>query len=394
MSAAEVAREEGSTTPPRRSGRARRVFARMALLAGSILLALLAAELCVRAAGIRVPPRGDQSMSLIRSVPEEAVPGLGYELIPGATAVATYPGAGDEPGREVRYAINSLGFRGPETTEAKPPGTVRVIAVGDSFTYGTGVDDADTWPRLLEAELRARAARSGAEQRVEVLNWGVPAYNTRQELAQLKHKVARFAPDLVVWCVYINDASGERRGQDDGAPREHPWEARMVERLGLTSGRFAEGARRTPAQARMMAWRERSRLCDLVASKLNGWLTARLTTRGYLADWAEGSPGRAMVESSLPQAAVLARVHGFDLVTVMYPDLPSLAGDYDFAEQHAFVGELCAKAGIEFHDLTGVFVGRDPASLQAHAHDKHPNGLANRLAAKVLAEIVAPKLVR
>jgi hypothetical protein len=34
--------------------------------------------------------------------------------------------------------------------------------------------------------------------------------------------------------------------------------------------------------------------------------------------------------------------------------------------------------------------GRAPVELRAHAHDKHPNALANRLVAERLAEALLP----
>jgi len=50
------------------------------------------------------------------------------------------------PGRTVDHSTNSFGFRGAEFTRAKPPGTIRILFLGDSFTFGEGVHDQATLP--------------------------------------------------------------------------------------------------------------------------------------------------------------------------------------------------------------------------------------------------------
>src|SRR5688572_16962221 len=47
--------------------------------------------------------------------------------------------------------INSHGFRGPEISVAKPPGTIRIITVGASTTFDACIsNDAETWPARLQ----------------------------------------------------------------------------------------------------------------------------------------------------------------------------------------------------------------------------------------------------
>jgi lysophospholipase L1-like esterase len=64
--------------------------------------------------------------------------------------------------------VNSSGFRGPELRPATP---LRILIVGASTTFDTGVpDDAKTWPRQLEKELGTTLSGT------EVINGGVPVY--------------------------------------------------------------------------------------------------------------------------------------------------------------------------------------------------------------------------
>ena len=102
----------------------------------------------------------------------------------------------------VPVAINSLGFRDPrEYSIEKPPGTFRILVLGDSVTFGHGATFETTYPFLLEQRLKAWRP----DVRWEVWNLGVPGYNTRQELAYLQEVGPRFQPDLVVIGFYPND---------------------------------------------------------------------------------------------------------------------------------------------------------------------------------------------
>ena len=87
--------------------------------------------------------------------------------------------------------INALGLRDREIPPKKPD-TFRIIAIGDSYTYGWGVEIEDTWLRRLEAQLRA------AGHRVETINLGKPGTGP-PDYAQLAEKaIPLLRPDLVI----------------------------------------------------------------------------------------------------------------------------------------------------------------------------------------------------
>ena len=52
---------------------------------------------------------------------------------------------------------NSLGLREGERLRAKPPGTYRIVALGDSITMGWGVSQDMTFPAQLERQLECTA---------------------------------------------------------------------------------------------------------------------------------------------------------------------------------------------------------------------------------------------
>jgi len=49
--------------------------------------------------------------------------------------------------------VSSLGIRNVEVTSQSQPNSIRILALGDSHTFGYGVSDEETWPRLLEQKL-------------------------------------------------------------------------------------------------------------------------------------------------------------------------------------------------------------------------------------------------
>ncbi|MEO0651848.1 MAG: SGNH/GDSL hydrolase family protein, partial [Planctomycetota bacterium] len=118
-----------------------------------------------------------------------AHPTRGWEMVPSRDHF-TY----DKPVR-----VNALGLRGPEV-EAKAPGELRVLALGDSMVYGQGVPEDGTLPHLLERRLEQHLERP-----VTVVNGGLRAYDTLLELALLEELGPAIDPDLVVLFWYGND---------------------------------------------------------------------------------------------------------------------------------------------------------------------------------------------
>lgn len=122
---------------------------------------------------------------------KSTVPGLQWELTPGFTSE--------------KYTINSQGFRGVEFTVNKDSSVKRIACIGDSHCFGLGVyEDARIYPSLLQEKL-------STQQRVEVLNFGVPGYNTWQEFSQLQNVVLELKPDIVILGFFFNDSDGNTR---------------------------------------------------------------------------------------------------------------------------------------------------------------------------------------
>jgi lysophospholipase L1-like esterase len=94
--------------------------------------------------------------------------------------------------------VNAAGFRDREFATTREPGVARVACVGDSYTYGWGVELEESYPKQLERRLSSKST-------AEVLNFGVFGYNADQVLETLRSQVAPYAPDLVLYGFYWDD---------------------------------------------------------------------------------------------------------------------------------------------------------------------------------------------
>jgi lysophospholipase L1-like esterase len=101
------------------------------------------------------------------------------------------------------------GLRGAGVRKEKPTGTLRVLCLGDSCTFGTGVGTDDTFPERLQDRLRE--ARPG--ENWEVLNAGVPGFSSYQARRFLEVDGWDFAPDVVVFSLGYNDTSAAVGGR-------------------------------------------------------------------------------------------------------------------------------------------------------------------------------------
>jgi hypothetical protein len=65
------------------------------------------------------------------------------------------PATQHDSGAWIVYETNSFGLRDVEFSLAKPEGTLRIVCLGDSVTYGAGVPFDETYEQQLERALKA-----------------------------------------------------------------------------------------------------------------------------------------------------------------------------------------------------------------------------------------------
>jgi len=100
---------------------------------------------------------------------------------------------------KIPVKINSKGLRDDEANYTKPANFRRILALGDTITFGMRVPYDETSMRLLEKNL------SNEGYRVEIINLAVPAYDHQQEYIRYKTEGYKYSPDIVLIIVAMND---------------------------------------------------------------------------------------------------------------------------------------------------------------------------------------------
>ncbi len=155
------------------------------LLVCSIMLILTAFEGVLR---IQAQRKGEKRLL---TMPEEWERREAF--VPGAVEAYYWHGK--------LHVSNEYNMRRTEPFTAKNPETCRIIVVGDSLTYGSGIAQEDTYSAIMQRELHT-------DFRVEVLNMGIPGYQSEDVYALLLSAVPQLTPDIVVYGVCLNDFLG------------------------------------------------------------------------------------------------------------------------------------------------------------------------------------------
>jgi lysophospholipase L1-like esterase len=139
------------------------------------------------------------------------------------------------PSQDKRNPVNSLGFRGEEIRKEK--GTIiRVVCLGSSTTYGTGLDYDETYPKLLQDKLHGMFG----EGRFEVINAGQPGLRLMHIIELVKNKIIPLSPDIVILMNLNNNLEAPGFSfvginEENGAGWISKVKSRMVKRLALGS---------------------------------------------------------------------------------------------------------------------------------------------------------------
>lgn len=99
-----------------------------------------------------------------------------------------------------KVQINNQGFRDYEYNLEKPKNSLRIACVGDSVTFGEGVDLEYTYVKQLERKLNNYCSK-----RIEVLNFGASGASTVNELELIQKKIILYRPDIIMLQMDPND---------------------------------------------------------------------------------------------------------------------------------------------------------------------------------------------
>ncbi len=104
------------------------------------------------------------------------------------------------PEYNMTITTNSFGLRDRDFTKEVPEGVYRILVIGDSFTFGIGVQNNETYPKIFELELN-----KDPSARIEVLNVGKSGIGPQEYLELLKHYSQVYDYDIVVVGFYVGN---------------------------------------------------------------------------------------------------------------------------------------------------------------------------------------------
>jgi hypothetical protein len=333
------------------------VFKKLTLSLVSLLIALLGAELLLRATGaapeVSVIRKGRFELSRNPKIGYEPVPSVQYE----GTELSFY---------DYQGASNSLGYRDTEHAVEKPPGVYRILVLGDSIAAGLRLQKYErTFPPILQNTLRQVGVKA------EVLNFAVSGYNTQQEVETLKDKGLQYHPDVVLVAYSLTD-----RERMDGdilktlleAEKQKGGGAERANPLLLHSALYRFLHFRVLAARPQAADRELQKQIDRVSGD---------TVAEYF-----GVLSR------------LAKQNGFQVVVAVFPRLVHNFSTYRYEDQHRYVAGLSAQYGFHHLDLLEPFERCREASPEKPlgVDSYHPAPLGHRCAAEAMARIILDEL--
>ena len=310
-----------------------------ALLVG-VVAALLLGEGILRAVGLGHPYYS--SPELYRT---SADPRVLFEMSPDFE--------GFSEGTAVR--TNSRGLRERELPVEPAADTTRILFLGDSVTFGSGVPAEEAFPRLLEAALAAAGAG-----RVESLNAGVVGYNTLQELGRLEDVGLAYRPDVVVLTFVVND---------------------LLESFSIFDHQYLPAP---PFAAQKVLLRKQSHLYRFVQGTY--WRVAQDLRRAQTGPTEPLRKRERMDErlAQLGQIVERTRASGARFLLLLYPDnladpvSPGPSGERLTVREELL--RFAAREGVPHLDLTDALGDvRDPRARQFRLReDPHPSPAGHR----------------
>jgi hypothetical protein len=318
--------------------RARQILQNLTILGVACSLALLGAELSVRYLYRNITTTSDNTSYFARRWREHNPP-----------------------------VTNEHGFRERAYRKLPAEGVHRICVIGDSFTYGQGIEESHRLTDILEARLNA-----GQDGRpYEVLNFGLPGASTVEHLRTLQEVVLDAAPDYILLQWLSNDVEG---GVQSGRPRPIP----LIPSSTVSSILHRQSALYYLTHHAWVTLQEGIRL--------------KKTYADYMVDrfGDPGSEGARAADRVLEEFLLRCRDEGVAVGMILYPRPadrdPGKEDRLDFLLDRV-VGP-CDRLGVPYVDLRRAFRGVHPArKLWVNPLDSHPGPLANKLAADAVLRV-------
>jgi hypothetical protein len=236
----------------------------------------------------------------------------------------------------VGLRTNSRGMRGAEVAERKDPGRVRVLCLGDSFTFGHGVADDQTWPAVV----------SRLDRRLEMVNMGQEGYGVDQMYLWYLRDGRSIDHDVLIVAFIQQDLMRAAMPDFFGYPKPV-----LVER----DGRLAPERSELPRRSRLSGVRSLVSSARLLRSVSipAGWFGSGASHSGeFVVDLARVHTIGMRVFSEIAEEC---RRNGRQALFLYLPSLEDAASAGNASSLRIPLQRWMAAKGYPYLDLTGDF---------------------------------------
>jgi lysophospholipase L1-like esterase len=264
---------------------------------------------------------------------------------------------------KLRPTLNDKGYRDTKHNINKSSGSVRILILGDSLTFGSGVADDEIYPRLLQRL---------AGPNVEVISLAQNGWGTADELAALRRDGLVYSPDIVLVGVVTNDPSPPITEDMGQSP---PWVVFQNISRKMMLFRLIDFRLNLVAESR--AWKY----------SYSAWEDDIYDpNKRYRAKWE-----KAVNELSQELGSRGIAPYAFLLVG------PTQANELS-AWKFKILNEVFVKAGFKTYNLLQPYIetfqGVDPTTLFALPDDSHPGPKVHEFYANELWKVIKPETIR
>jgi hypothetical protein len=314
------------------------------------------------------------------------LPELGHIPVPGQQGERRFPGV-----FAFRYSNNSLGWRGRREYQEKKQTDYRVLFLGDSFTYGLGVNDDQTFAAQIEKGLRADRLS------VEVMNAGAPGKGTDYALKCFQTVGRKFHPDLTVLGFFCNDFQDNARGEYYNIGRRGELQ---VKPLNCNRGTIKTLIDHMPAYNWLISWSQAANLVKQagVEALINwGRKSGPDATNGLVVAYEQRASGHATAANKPLTRTYVEQLHaavkraGGELM-ICYIPMSQEVLDYrrtrTISADERAIQRLAADNGMTLWSLTPLLAHSGQSIQRLYYQEGHWTAAAHAMAAQSLSRLI------
>ena len=280
---------------------------------------------------------------------------------------------------------NSQGFRDVEHQWDKPPGVIRILGLGDSFTFGWGVSLEDSFLKRLESKLKQMTGRE-----IETINAGIPAWGLNHYHVYFREIGVRYSPDIILLSYSFNDVPDSIQ---EKIPANRTHQRGSEQKGGIF--RFSYLFNFTKSLADSVRRGNRAKRIDYLYeldARRKKITESDAHALVYNPGQDQTNASSSIIRTIFKKIQRLATQHHSQLIIMYAPDIAQLQQP---TMQHInkVLASLTREMSLPFTDVTPVFESDpDPKTFYFWPRDWHPNPHGHEKIAEALVPIVCQVL--